>query len=95
MALRSGLPDVVPWALNALSVASFSARPELQLPSLPSLLPALLQVPHYILAALALQGILHREWPQRQPEHANGQACLQRQSQEIQEANGQWTLVCR
>ena len=46
MALRSGLPDVVPWALNALSVASFSARPELQLPSLPGLLPALLHVPH-------------------------------------------------
>ena len=53
MALRSGLPDVVPWALNALSVASFSARPELQLPSLPGLLPALLQVPpHFCVTSL-------------------------------------------
>ena len=46
MALRSGLPDLVPFALNALAVSSFVARPELPaLPSLPGLLPALLQVP--------------------------------------------------
>jgi hypothetical protein len=45
MALKSGLPDLVPWALNALALSSFSARPELPaLPSLPGLLPALLQV---------------------------------------------------
>ena len=45
MALKSGLPGMVPWALNALALSSFSARPELPaLPSLPGLLPALLQV---------------------------------------------------
>lgn len=45
MALKSGLPDMVPWALNALALSSFSARPELPaLPSLPGLLPALVQV---------------------------------------------------
>ncbi len=48
MALKSGLPDVVPWGLNALSVASFSARPELQLPNLPGLLQALLQVLYHL-----------------------------------------------
>jgi hypothetical protein len=45
MALKSGLPECVPWALNALALASFDNRPELQLPSLPGLLPALLEVP--------------------------------------------------
>ncbi len=45
MALKSGLPECVPWALNALALASFCARPDLpSLPSLPGLLPALLQV---------------------------------------------------
>lgn len=45
MALKSGLPDTVPWALNALALSSFCARPELPaLPSLPGLLPVLLQV---------------------------------------------------
>ena len=44
LCLRSGLPGCVPWALNALALASFQARPELLLPGLPGLLPALLQV---------------------------------------------------
>lgn len=44
MALKSGLPECVPWALNAIALASFDSRPELQLPSLPGLLPALLEV---------------------------------------------------
>lgn len=44
LCLRSGLPSCVPWALNALALASFQARPELLLPGLPGLLPALLQV---------------------------------------------------
>ena len=44
LCLRSGLPCCVPWALNALALATFQARPELLLPGLPGLLPALLQV---------------------------------------------------
>ena len=44
MSLRSGLASCVPWALNVLALASFQTRPELLLPGLPGLLPALLQV---------------------------------------------------
>ncbi len=53
MALRSGLPECVPWALNAVGLASFERRPELQLPSLPGLLPALLEVSACLLHALS------------------------------------------
>ena len=44
MCLRSGLASCMPWALNTLALASFQTRPELLLPGLPGLLPALLQV---------------------------------------------------
>ncbi|CAL8469763.1 g9305 [Coccomyxa elongata] len=77
MALKSGLPDLVPWALNALAVSSFVPRPGLPtLPSLPGLLPALLQVlqsavedPTDTAAAVAAANaaLTEDEWPGLRP----------------------------